>query len=177
MLKCVVPSVLIKNTWAAVCNLMKRHDAKRTLNSWGIQLKCVVDDGKEITKLSRPPHMEKKISKNWSIEEITCELQDLWNKFFLFIFGQLCDKKTFAFVVMGIGKKLVWAGGGMGKDHYVDSVLFVGVCVFVGWRVGWVWLNQASDIVLLWSFPLLWNIPCPFLDIFCFNKAAIAFGH
>ena len=58
--------------------------------------------------------------------------QDLWNKFFLFIFGQLCDKKTFAFVVMGIGKQLVWAGGGMGKDHYVDSVLFVGVCVFVG---------------------------------------------
>ena len=43
--------------------------------------------------------------------------QDLWNKFFIFIFGQLCDKKTFAFVVMGIGKKLVWAGGGMGKDH------------------------------------------------------------
>ena len=28
-----------------------------------------------------------------------------------------CDKKTFAFVGMGIGKKLVWAGGGMGKDH------------------------------------------------------------
>ena len=58
--------------------------------------------------------------------------QDLWNKCFHFIFGQLCDKKTFAFVVMGIGKKLVWAEGGMGKDHLVDSVLFVGVCVFVG---------------------------------------------
>ena len=28
-----------------------------------------------------------------------------------------CDKKTFAFVGMGIGKKLVCAGGGMGKDH------------------------------------------------------------
>ena len=59
MLKCVAPSVLIKNTWAAVCNLMKRHDAKRTLNSWGIQLKCAVDDGKEITKLSRPPKIDR----------------------------------------------------------------------------------------------------------------------
>ena len=33
--------------------------------------------------------------------------QDLWNKF-SFIFGLLCDKKTYAFVVMGIGKKVVW---------------------------------------------------------------------
>ena len=31
--------------------------------------------------------------------------QDLWNKFPL-IFGQLCDKKTCAFVVMRIGKKV-----------------------------------------------------------------------
>ena len=39
--------------------------------------------------------------------------QDFWNKF-SFIFGQLGDKKTCAFVVMGIGNKVVWAGGGMG---------------------------------------------------------------
>ena len=32
-------------------------------------------------------------------------------------FGQLCDKKTCAFVVMRIGKKVVWAGGRMGRGH------------------------------------------------------------
>ena len=64
VLKCVAPSVLTNNTRGAVRNLMKRHDAKMTLNSWSIQLKCAVDDGKEITKLSR-------LSKNWSIEEKT----------------------------------------------------------------------------------------------------------
>ena len=57
--------------------------------------------------------------------------QDFWNKL-SFIFGQLCDKKTCAFVVMGIGKNGVWAEGGMGGGHYVDSFLFVGVCMFVG---------------------------------------------
>ena len=36
--------------------------------------------------------------------------QDLWNKFFIFIFGQLCDKITSAFVVMGIGKKKACVG-------------------------------------------------------------------
>ena len=74
--------------------------------------------------------------------------QDFWNKF-SFIFGQLCDKKTCAFVVMGIGKKVVWAGGGMGRGHQADSVLFVGVCVFMGRRVGWVWHNQTSNIALV----------------------------
>ena len=34
--------------------------------------------------------------------------QDLWNKF-SFVFQQLCGKKTCGFVVMGIGKKVVWA--------------------------------------------------------------------
>ena len=65
-----------------------------------------------------------------------------------FLFRQLCDMKTCAFVVMGIGNKIVWAGGGMGRGHQADSVLYVGVrvcvcacvcvCVFVGRRVGWV---------------------------------------
>ena len=38
---------------------------------------------------------------------------------------------------MGIIKKVVWAEGGMGRSQ-ADSVLFVGVCVFMGRRVGWV---------------------------------------
>ena len=42
--------------------------------------------------------------------------QDFWNKFY-FIFTQLCVKKTCAFVVMGIGKKVMWAGGGMGRGY------------------------------------------------------------
>ena len=42
--------------------------------------------------------------------------QDLWNKF-SFLFGQLCDKKTCAFVVMGIGKKDERARGGMSRGH------------------------------------------------------------
>ena len=65
------------------------------------------------------------------------KFQDLWDKF-SFLFGQLCDKKTCAFVVMGIGNKIVWAGDGMSRGHQADSVLFVGVCVFVGRRVDWV---------------------------------------
>ena len=36
------------------------------------------------------------------------------------------------------GNKVMWAGGGMGRGHQADSVLFVGVCVFVGLRAGWV---------------------------------------
>ena len=42
--------------------------------------------------------------------------KDLWNKSY-FIFGKLCDEKTCAFVVMGIGKKVVWAEGGMRRGH------------------------------------------------------------
>ena len=45
----------------------------------------------------------------------TC-FQDFWNKFY-FIFAQLCVKKTCAFIVMGIGKKVMWAGGGMSRGH------------------------------------------------------------
>ena len=32
--------------------------------------------------------------------------QDLWNEFYI-TFGQLCDKKTCAFVVMRMGNKVV----------------------------------------------------------------------
>ena len=58
--------------------------------------------------------------------------QDFWNKFY-FIFAQLCVKKTCALVVMGIGKKVMWAGGGMGRGlRQAVSFLLVCVCVFVG---------------------------------------------
>ena len=33
--------------------------------------------------------------------------------------------------LMRIGKKVVWAGGRMGRGHWADNVLFVGVCVCV----------------------------------------------
>ena len=33
--------------------------------------------------------------------------------------------------LMRIGKKVVWAGGRMGRGHWADNILFVGVCVFV----------------------------------------------
>ena len=56
---------------------------------------------------------------------------------FCVIFGQLCDWKTCAFVVIGIGKKVAWTGGGIGRGHQADSVLFVGVSVCVC-GVGWV---------------------------------------
>ena len=40
---------------------------------------------------------------------------------------------------MGIGNKVVWAGGGMGRGHQTDSALPVGLCAeFVGLRMGWV---------------------------------------
>ena len=74
------------------------------------------------------------------------KFQDLWNKF-SFLFGQLCDKKTYAFVVIGIGKKVVWAGGGMGRGHQADSVLFVGVCV-CGAEGGLCGHDQASNVAL-----------------------------
>ena len=69
--------------------------------------------------------------------------QDFWNKFSS-IFWQLCDKETCAFVVMGIGKKVVWTGGGMGRGHQADSVLFGGVCacVFAGRSVGIIRLHM-----------------------------------
>ena len=39
--------------------------------------------------------------------------------------------------VMGIGNKVVWAGGGMGRGHQTDSALPVGLCAeFVGRRHG-----------------------------------------
>ena len=56
------------------------------------------------------------VLKNSSLHFIHVNFQDLWNKFSL-IFGQLCDKKTCAFVVMRIGNKVVWAGCRMGRGH------------------------------------------------------------
>ena len=56
--------------------------------------------------------------------------QDLWNKFFFIIFGQLCDEKTCAFVVMGIEKNNF--GLKVGRAELVRqtvSFLLVYVCL------------------------------------------------
>ena len=73
--------------------------------------------------------------------------QDLWNKFFLFIFGQLCDKKTFAFVVMGIGKKNL-CGLEVGWAEIIrQTVSFLLVCVCVcGAEGGLGGHDQASNV-------------------------------
>ena len=75
--------------------------------------------------------------------------QDLWNKF-SHIFGQLCDKKTCALVVMRIGKKVVWAEGRMGRGRKAkESFLLVCVCVCVcGAEGGLDWHNRATNIAL-----------------------------
>ena len=46
---------------------------------------------------------------------------------------------------MRIGKKVVWAGGGIGRGHQADSVLFVGVCVCLWGGLGGQH-NQASNV-------------------------------
>ena len=72
----------------------------------------------------------------WTLNSLHVNFQDFRGKF-SFISGQLCDKKTCAFVVMGIGKKVVWAEGGMGRGRKAkESFLLVCVYVFVGRRVG-----------------------------------------
>ena len=84
-----------------------------------------------------------------NIGTIYANFQDLWNKF-SFLFGQLCDKKTCASVVMEIGNKVVWAGGGMGRSHQAESALFVGVCVcrVCGTEGGLGGHDQASNVAL-----------------------------
>ena len=83
------------------------------------------------------------------MNSIYVNFQVLWNKFY-FIFGQLCDKKTCAFVVMGIGKKVVWAEGRMGRGRKAkESFLLVCVCVCVcGAEGGLSGHNQASNVAL-----------------------------
>ena len=74
--------------------------------------------------------------------------QDFWNKF-SFIFGQLCDKKTCVFVVMGIGKRLCgleveWA------EVIRQTVSFLLVCVCVcGAEGGLGGHDQASNVALV----------------------------
>ena len=77
------------------------------------------------------------------LNSVYVNFQDLWNKFSL-IFRQLCDKKTCAFVVMRIGKKVVRVKVGWAE---VIRQTMAFLLAFVGWRVGWV-DNQASNIAL-----------------------------
>ena len=43
----------------------------------------------------------------------------------------------------------MWAGGGMSRGHWADSVLFVGVCVCVcGAEIGLGGHNQVSNVAL-----------------------------
>ena len=58
---------------------------------------------------------------------------------FSLIFGRLCDNKTCAFVMMGIGKRLCGLEvGGAEVTGQTVSFLLMCVWVFVGRRVGWV---------------------------------------
>ena len=56
-------------------------------------------------------------------------------------FLKLCDKITYAFVVVGTGNKIMWAVGGMGRGHQAESVLCVCVCgcLWGGGCAGWAW--------------------------------------
>lgn len=97
-----------------------------------------------------------------------------------------CVKKTCAFVVMGIGKKVVWARGGMGRGHQADSVLFVDVCVCL-WGGEWAWWAYSgikcyySSIIFV---TLIFHDQLHYCEIFLsrfsvsfvFKKAASAFG-
>ena len=110
--------------------------------------------------------------------------QDLWNKFFLFIFGQLCDKKTFAFVVMGIGKKNL-CGLEVGWAEIIRqtvSFLLVCVCVCVCvclWGGGWAGFGIIRHQMLLFydHFHYCEIFLARFLISFVFKKAVIAFGY
>ena len=77
------------------------------------------------------------------------KFQDLWNKFSL-LFGQLCDKKTCAFVVMGIGKCVLEVGWAE-VIRQTASFLLVCVCVCVcvcGAEGGLGGHDQASNVAL-----------------------------
>ena len=107
--------------------------------------------------------------------------QDLWNKFFLFIFGQLCDKKTFAFVVMGIGKKTCvgWRWDGqrsLGRQCPFCWCVCVCVCL---WGGGWAGFGIIRYQILLFydHFHYCEIFLARFLISFVFNKAVIAFGY
>ena len=63
--------------------------------------------------------------------------QDLWSKFY-FIFGQLCDEKTCAFVAMGIGGKgcVSWRWDGQRSLGRQCPFCWC-VCLWGGGWAGW----------------------------------------
>ena len=68
---------------------------------------------------------------------------------FSFIFGQLCGKKTCAFVVMGIEKKKCGLQVGWAEIIRQTVSFFVSVCACVcGVEGGLGEQNQASDVAL-----------------------------
>ena len=68
---------------------------------------------------------------------------------FSFIFGQLCDKKTCAFVVMGIEKKKSVGCRWDGQRSLGRQCPFLFVCACVcGVEGGLGEQNQASDVAL-----------------------------
>ena len=87
------------------------------------------------------------------MNSVYVNFQDFWNKF-SFIFGQLCDKKTCAFVVMGIGKKF---GLEVGWAEVIRQTTPSAGCN----------ISHNADC----RSNYLLNIPCPFLYIFCFKQS------
>ena len=74
-------------------------------------------------------------------------MQDLWINSLLFL-GQLRDKKTCAFIVMRIGKRVVWGwrkDGQMSLGRQCPFCWCVSVCGAEGGLGGH---NQASNIAL-----------------------------
>ena len=75
--------------------------------------------------------------------------QDLWNKFFIFIFGQLCDKITSTFVVGWELEKKNLCGLEMGWAEIIRqtvSFLLVFVCL---WGGGWAGFGIIRHQILL----------------------------
>ena len=104
------------------------------------------------------------ISISWrlniaTVESVYVSFQDLWNRFPP-IFGQLCDKKTFAFVVMRIGKKVENSiNFSVFSLHFVPGLQSafcterIGISVFVRASLEsglkyWSWKKNSSETVL-----------------------------
>ena len=106
--------------------------------------------------------------------------QDFRNKF-PFIIGQLCDKKTCTFVVMGIGKRLCGLRWDSQRSSGRQCPICLRACVSVcGAKGGLGGDNQASNVVVAAMIFHDHLHHCEiflahFLISFVLNKAAIEF--